>query len=182
MIDLTLQQLRAAIPAATVANCQKYLQAINDAMDIYDINTPLRQAHFLAQIAWESGSLRYSREIASGKQYEGRKDLGNTQPGDGPRFKGRGLIQVTGRINYRLYGYAIGIDMEANRNWELLEQPKYAADSAGWFWKSHHLNERADRDEHTNITRIINGSTRSAQARLIYLRNAKLALGLLKKR
>ena len=180
MADITLQQLRKAMPQATLANCQRFLQPINDAMDIYDINTPLRQAHFLCQIAWESGQLMYTKEIASGEKYEGRKDLGNTQPGDGVRFKGRGLIQVTGRTNYRKYGWAIGIDMEKPNNWELLEQPKYAADSAGWFWKSRHLNDRADRDEHTAITRIINGSTSTAQRRLPYLRNAKIALGLIR--
>jgi len=180
MADITLEQLRRAMPQATLVNCQRFLGPLNFTMDVYGIDTPLRQAHFLAQIAWESGSLRYVKEIASGKQYEGRKDLGNTEPGDGVRFKGRGLIQVTGRTNYRKYGWAIGIDMEKPNNWELLEQPKYAADSAGWFWKSRHLNYYADRDQHTTITRIINGSTATATKRLPYLRNAKIALGLVK--
>lgn len=183
MADLTLKQLRTAMPYATLANCQKFLQPLNDAMDKYDINTPLRQAHFLCQVAWESGSLRYTREIASGKAYEGRKDLGNVKPGWGVRYKGRGLIQVTGHANYYRYGLIIGKDMEDEKqqNWLLLEQPQWAADSAGWFWKANHLNERADRDEHTNITRIINGSTRTAASRLPYLRSAKIALGLIKK-
>ena len=90
---------------------------------------------------------------------------------------------MTGRTNYKLYGIVIGKDMEnmAEKNWLLLRQPRYAADSAGWFWKSHHLNERADRDEHTNITKIINGSTVTAQKRLPYLRAAKIAVGLIRK-
>jgi putative chitinase len=187
MKELTLEQLKRAIPAATSENLQRFLEPINDAMARYDIDTPLRAAHFLCQIAWESGSLRYTEEIASGAAYDqGRlaAALGNTpaKDGDGQRYKGRGLIQVTGRTNYRLYGYIIGKDMEDEReqNWLLLREPQYAADSAGWFWKSHHLNERADRDEHTNITRIINGSTVTAPKRLPYLRNAKIALGLIK--
>lgn len=170
------------MPQATLANCQRFLKPINDAMAKYDISKPLRQAHFLCQIAWESGQLRYVEEIASGAKYEGRKDLGNTHTGDGRRYKGRGLIQITGRLNYRLYGVVIGKNMEdlTQRNWLLLLEPQYAADSAGWFWKSHFLNTRADRDEHTNITRIINGSTLTASKRLPYLRNAKIALGLIK--
>jgi putative chitinase len=72
------------------------------------ITTPLRQAHFLAQLGHESGELRYTEELASGDAYEGRRDLGNTVPGDGRRFKGRGLIQLTGRANYQAYGDAVG--------------------------------------------------------------------------
>lgn len=187
MAPLTLSQLRRAMPNATEANCRRFLKPINDAMDKYGINTPLRQAHFLCQIAWESGSLRYTEEIASGAAYDTgakAKQLGNTpeRDGDGQRYKGRGLLQVTGRTNYKLYGVVIGKDMEDQKqqNWLLLKQPQYAADSAGWFWKSNGLNARADRDEHTNITRIINGSTITAMKRLPYLRNAKIALGLIR--
>lgn len=187
MKPMTLEQLRTAMPNATLANCQRFLKPLNDAMAKYDINTPLRQAHFLCQVAWESGSLRYTEEIASGSAYDTgnlAKKLGNTpqKDGDGQRYKGRGLIQVTGRTNYKLYGVVIGKDMEDQKqqNWLLLREPHYAADSAGWFWKTHFLNGRADRDEHTNITRIINGSTVTAQKRLPYLRSAKIAFGLIK--
>lgn len=187
MEELTLEQLRRAMPAATVTNLKRFLKPINDALARYDINTPMRAAHFLCQIAWESGSLRYTEEIASGASYDtGRlaAALGNTpqKDGDGQRYKGRGLIQITGRTNYKLYGAAIGKDMEdvQQRNWLLLCQPHYAADSAGWFWKSHHLNGLADLDKHTKITRVINGSTATAPKRLPYLRNAKIALGLIK--
>ena len=185
MIKLTLEQLRKAMPSATLKNCETFLEPINEAMARYDINTSMRAAHFLCQIAWESGQLRYTEEIASGAAYDTGKlaeALGNTpQPdGDGQRYKGRGLIQMTGRNNYKLYGNAIGKDMEdvEQQNWLLLRQPHYAADSAAWFWKTHGLNELADRDEHTKITRIINGSTSTAPKRLPYLRSAKIALGL----
>ncbi|MBQ3700821.1 MAG: hypothetical protein II886_13105 [Prevotella sp.] len=187
MEELTIEQLRTAMPHASMARCREFLKPINNAMFRYNIDTPLRAAHFLAQCAWESGSLRYVEEIASGAAYDtGRKAqaLGNTPQadGDGQRYKGRGLLQVTGRTNYKLYGIIIGKDMEDmnERNWLLLRQPRYAADSAGWFWKTHGLNERADRDEHTNITRIINGSTATASRRLPYLRVAKIAVGLIK--
>ena len=183
MADITLQQLRTAMPQASLANCQKFLKPINDTMRKYCIDSPLRQAHFLCQIAWESGQLKYTEEIASGAKYEGRKDLGNTQNGDGQRYKGRGLIQITGRANYKKYGIFIGKDMEdmKQQNWLLLKEPTLAADSAGWFWFMKGLNKRADRDEHTNITKIINGSTTTAPKRLPYLRNAKIAVGLIKK-
>lgn len=177
------------MPGARREDCQKFLQPLNETMAKYMITTPLRQAHFLCQIAWESGQLRYVEEIASGAAYDTgakAKQLGNTPQadGDGQRYKGRGLIQITGRTNYKKYGAYIGKDMEdmTQRNWLLLREPKYAADSAGWFWLTHGLNAKADRDEHTNITRIINGSSVTAQRRLTYLRYAKIALGLLKKK
>lgn len=94
---ITKEQLREIMPYASEANIDKYLPHLNDTMMSFNIDTPLRQAHFLAQLGHESGSLRYVREIASGEAYEGRKDLGNVCPGDGVKFKGRGLIQLTGR-------------------------------------------------------------------------------------
>lgn len=172
--------LKKAIPAATWANIDKFLSPLNQAMEDHNINTPIRIAHFLAQIAWESGSLKYVEEIASGAAYEGRKDLGNTEPGDGVRFKGRGLIQITGRANYRKYGDSLGLDFTHDGKWRLLAEPFYAADSAAWFWETHGLNELADKDEFTKITRIINGSTVTVKKRLPCLRSAKIATGLIK--
>lgn len=172
--------LKKAIPAATWANIDKFLSPLNRAMEDHNINTPMRIAHFLAQIAWESGSLKYVEEIASGAAYEGRKDLGNTEPGDGVRFKGRGLIQITGRANYRKYGDSLGLDFTHDWKWRLVAEPFYAADSAAWFWETHGLNELADKDEFTKITKIINGSTITVKKRLPCLRSAKIATGLIK--
>ena len=172
--------LKKAIPAATWANIDKFLSPLNQAMEDHNINTPMRIAHFLAQIAWESGSLKYVEEIASGSAYEGRKDLGNTEPGDGVRFKGRGLIQITGRTNYKKYGDSLGLDFTHDWKWRLLTEPFYAADSAAWFWETHGLNELADKDEFTKITKIINGSTITVKKRLPCLRSAKIATGLIK--
>ena len=172
--------LKKAIPAATWANIDKFLSPLNQAMEDHNINTPIRIAHFLAQIAWESGSLKYVEEIASGAAYEGRKDLGNTEPGDGVRFKGRGLIQITGRANYKKYGDSLGLDFTHDWKWRLMAEPFYAADSAAWFWETHGLNELADNDEFTKITKIINGSTVTVKKRLPCLRSAKIATGLIK--
>ena len=106
------------------------------AMKDYGINDPLEQAHFLAQCAHESGQFQWKREFASGKAYEGRSDLGNTQPGDGVRYKGRGYIQITGRANYTAYNKYLkskGKNDDVVANPELLEG-KYAADCSVWFW------------------------------------------------
>ncbi|NCC41627.1 MAG: hypothetical protein EOM21_19850, partial [Gammaproteobacteria bacterium] len=100
----------------------------------YAISTPLRIAHFLGQTGHESGKGKYTEELASGRAYEGRRDLGNTQRGDGVKFKGRGLIQVTGRYNVTRYARYLGrLDLIADP--EPLALPEYACDSAGWYWR-----------------------------------------------
>ena len=145
----------------------------------FDINTPLRWCHYLAQIAHESAELRYSEEIASGKAYDTGKlaiKLGNTPEadGDGQRFKGRGLIQVTGRANYEAYKKYCGFDVVKHP--ELLAKPVGAIRSSMWFWKSKGLNELADRDEFTAITKRINGGTNGIEDRRKYLARAKRVL------
>lgn len=156
-MTITKEQFRALLPYASVANVERFFAPLTEAMEKHGINTPKRVAAFIAQIAHESGSLRYVEEIASGAAYEGRKDLGNKQPGDGVRFKGRGLIQITGRSNYSAISKAFGVDFVANP--ELLETPKYAAESAAWWWETHVLNELADAGNFLKITKIINGGT-----------------------
>jgi putative chitinase len=131
---------------------------------------------FLAQVAHESGEFRYVQELASGSAYEGRKDLGNTEPGDGVRFKGRGLIQITGRANYEACGRAIGADFIADP--ALMEQPTWAVGSAAWFWQQHGMNELADAENFDAITRRINGGSNGQQDRLAYLMRAKKAMGI----
>ncbi len=147
------------------------------AFQANQINTPLRQAHFLAQLGHESGSLRYTSELASGTAYEGRADLGNTQPGDGPRFKGRGLIQITGRANYTSYGNARGKDYITGTNPTLLAtDPNVAADCSGWFWATRQLNQLADQDDVLAITKRINGGTNGLDDRTRRLKIAKCLL------
>ncbi|OCZ69992.1 glycoside hydrolase family 19 protein [Acinetobacter pittii] len=119
------------------------------------LHNELRFAHFIAQLAHESGNFRYMEEIASGAAYEGRKDLGNIIAGDGVRFKGRGPIQLTGRENYQKYGRALGIDFESHP--ELVAIPSIGLLVACKFWVNNGLNELSDRDDILTITRRING-------------------------
>lgn len=164
------------MPFASAANIAKYLAPLNNAMDKYQINNPKRQAAFLAQLAHESGSLKYVREIASGEAYEGRKDLGNTQPGDGVRFKGRGLIQITGRTNYEDLGVALNFDFIKEP--EKLELPGAATLSAGWFWYKNGLNDLADKDEFKKITKKINGGYNGLKDRAEHWYRCQKALGI----
>lgn len=156
------------------SNAIKWVDYINKAMDDYEINTPLRTCHFIAQIGHESGRLQFTRELASGDAYEGRKDLGNTEPGDGRKYKGRGLIQITGRANYQKYGDLLNIDLINNPTW--LEIGPYAATSAALFWQLHGLNDLADNDDLIRITKRINGGTNGLQDRQGLLDSAKKEL------
>lgn len=142
----------------------------------YAIDTPLRIAHFLAQLAHESDGFSTCEEYASGAAYEGRRDLGNTEAGDGRRFKGRGLIQLTGRANYRKYGQAIGIDLVGNP--ERAAEPELSLKLACEYWTRTRggLNRFADRDDLYSITRAINGGTNGLEDRRRYLGRAKLAV------
>lgn len=128
------------------------------ACDHYRINTAQRLAAFLAQVGHESGSFQWVREIATGQAYEGRRDLGNTQTGDGPRYRGRGLIQITGRDNYRATAdrlQTVGApDFEHFP--EALEEPEWAAWSAADWWAAHGCNELADADQVDRISKTIN--------------------------
>lgn len=155
----------------------RYITPLNGAMIRYKINTPLRQAHFFAQVLHESGMLQYTQELADGSAYEGRKDLGNNVAGDGKLFKGRGFIQITGRLTYIEYGNAIGENISLNP--ELVAQPKHAADSAGWFWtafkkdaKGRNLNDMADADMFLRITYFVNGGFNGLQHRFFLLKKA----------
>lgn len=173
---LTPEQLKKIIPYAG-PRAGVFLEPLNDAMDEFGIDTPMRQAAFLAQIAHESGSLCYVRELASGQAYEGRSDLGNTEPGDGVRFKGRGLIQITGRGNYRTVSKALyGDNQTLLLHPELLEDVVPACRSAAWFWWSHGLNALADTGAFRAITRRINGGMNGQPDRLAFYATAKEVL------
>jgi len=160
----------------TASRAGTYAPLLTAAMVEFNIDTALRQAAFLAQVCHESGSLRYTLEVADGRAYEGKADLGNTQPGDGPRYRGRGLIQITGRANYGAAGLALGQDLLATP--EMLEQPALAARSAGWFWKSRGLNAMADTDAFGSMTKKINGGYNGLDDRLVHWLRARKVLGL----
>lgn len=165
---------------ASDANIASFTPGIREVMRERRIDTPLRQAHFLAQIGHESGELLYLEELASGEAYEGRRDLGNTHPGDGRRFKGRGLIQLTGRENYAAYGRNLGREEELLAEPTLVAtDPKLCVDVAGWFWTVRKLNELADKDAFDEITVKINGRGRKGyQNRMRLLLRGKALLRL----
>ncbi len=170
--DLVEQKLEGIYIDAAAATVTHFFGALVAGMTAGAIDTPLRRAHFLAQVGHESGQLRYTEEIASGAAYEGRKDLGNTQPGDGVRFKGRGLIQLTGRANYAAFAQACGQDVVAAP--ELVaEKPELAVDAAVWFWGKRELNALADKDDVVGITKRVNGGTNGLADREALLARAK---------
>jgi len=161
---ITDKILKQIYPYSTLSNRLKYLPYFNKYLNQYEITTPIRLWSYFAQIGHESGQLNYSEEIASGQSYEGRKDLGNIEQGDGIRFKGRGLIQITGRSNYDKLSNAFGIDFIQEP--ELLESPEYAVLSSLWFWKSKNLNQIADSGNFELLTRRINGGLTNLKDRL----------------
>jgi putative chitinase len=176
-MPITEQQLLQILPNAG-RQAGVFVPALNTAMNRYRIVGTQRAAAFIAQVGHESGQLRYVREIwgptAQQAGYEGRADLGNTVPGDGSKYRGRGLIQITGRANHAACGEALGVDLINNP--ELLEQPQYAAMSAAWFWSTKGLNTLADQGDFLKITRRINGGLNGLEDRLQLWERAKKVL------
>lgn len=174
---ITARQLQDAI-GCPVERAEKWVGALNAAMRRFEINTPERIRAFLAQIGHESGRLLYVREIwgptPAQARYEGRADLGNTHQGDGWFYRGRGLIQITGRANYRACGLALGLSLISIP--ALLEQPENAALSAAWFWATHGCNELADAGNFTAITRRINGGLNGQAERVALLAQASTVI------
>lgn len=165
-MPITEQQLLRILPNAG-RQAGVFVSVLNVAMSRYAIVTQLRIAAFIAQIGHESGQLRYVREIwgptAQQAGYEGRADLGNTVKGDGSKYRGRGLIQITGRANYEACGEALGLDLISRP--ELLEQPQHAAMSAAWFWSTKGLNTLADKGDFVKITSRVNGGIKGLEDR-----------------
>lgn len=180
---ITDPQLKQVMPSLAAPKRALYLPHLNAAMAAYAIDSPLRSAAFVAQLAHESGELRWMEEIwgptPAQKRYEPPGDLaaklGNTQAGDGQRFKGRGPIQITGRFNYAKYGGLLGVDLVADP--ARAAAPETAFATAGLFWQSNGLNELADARQFVTITRRINGGTNGLADRQMYYERAKAALG-----
>lgn len=193
---MTIVELKAAA-CSTAESAQLFLPYIDETFTRFAIGTPVRQLCFLAQISHESGNLFYTEELASGAAYEGRSSLGNTHPGDGVKFKGRGLIQITGRANYQALSEALHEDFINNptllggKNVKACSavQLRNAALSAGWFWNRTGLNSLADKinlhqpvDEGTNldffkaITKRINGGYNGLEDRLHRFKQGLAAL------
>ena len=181
---ITPDLLRAAV-GCTPERAQAFAGPLSEACALFEVNTPARLAAFLAQVGHESASLRYTSELwgptPAQQRYEGRADLGNTQPGDGSRYRGHGLLQTTGRANHRelrpallLAGYEAVPDFEAEP--ERLTEPRWAAASAGFFWASRSCNALADAGAFEAITRKINGGTNGLADRIARLSRAQAAL------
>ncbi len=186
--DLTLDiNTIKNLTGATSNVAALWLPLFNDMLPKNGIDTKERLAAFLSQLGHESGGLLYTREIADGSAYEGRKDLGNTQAGDGKKFRGRGLIQITGRSNYQAFKDKYGVDVINNP--DLLggqystsstpEQLKNSLLASIWFWNRANLNNLADKfnldfpvtepnntDTITRITKVINGGTNGLSDRM----------------
>lgn len=190
---ITLDQFKRIMPYAG-ARAAVFVSPLSAAMEEFEINTVARQSSFIAQLAHESGEFRYMREIADGSAYEGRADLGNTEPGDGRRFPGRGPMQITARKNTRLCSLALFGDERLLVTPELLEQPVDGCRAAAWFWRvgaglnlsrraidygvpvGCDLNDLADRGDFEGITLAINGGMNGWQDRCAYLKRAQQVL------
>jgi len=203
--ELTANLLAAAMPDASRQNIERYLAPLQHCISRYQLSTPLRLAHFLAQIGHESGALRYNEEnlnysakalravfsryfttdaaadeyarhpqrIAC-RVYANRMGNGDEQCGDGWRYRGRGLIQLTGKDNYNAFGQYLNIDLLASP--EQVAEPELAVGAAGWYWQKHDLNTLADADDIIAITRRINGGENGLDDRKARLETARIAL------
>lgn len=154
-------QLTRIMPLAGRRRTDAFLTPLNVSMIEFGIDTKLRQAAYLANLAHESGQLAYMRELASGSAYEGRVDLGNTWPGDGVKFRGRGPIQITGRANYLLCGEALGLDLIEHP--ELLEMPEHGCRASAWFWHANNINAFADAGDFDGVCDKINRGHKTAK-------------------
>ena len=172
---ILLNDFLRIFPRCPADRQQDYCDGFNDALEQSDINTPQRVACFCGQIAHESGELRWVLEQDSGQAYEGRASLGNTQPGDGPRFKGRGFLQLTGRKNYTAFANWSGIDCVNDP--DLLLQPQYAWLSCIFYWDTHNINALADQMDVVGVTKIVNGGTNGLAQREAYTQIACQVLG-----
>ncbi len=183
---VTSDHLRAIMPGLSERRRAQFLPFLQTAMAEFAVERPARAAAFLAQLAHESGQLRFMEEIWGPTDAQRRYEppstlatrLGNTEPGDGKRFKGRGPIQITGRANYRRFGDLLGLDLIAN--------PPRAAEAdvafriAGLYWQKKGLNELADlvtADAFREITRRINGGLNGLADRERFYAAARAVLG-----
>ncbi|WP_227983250.1 glycoside hydrolase family 19 protein [Nocardia spumae] len=179
MGPLTLADLKSLVPKTTSGRLREYLPYLNKAMREAGITNPKREAAFLAQVIHETDQLKTLTEYGDDDYFDSRygpqtsvgRSLGNTRPGDGSRYPGRGALQITGRSNYREAGKALGIDLEGHP--KQAADPEHAFDVAAWYWKSHHLNDDADKSDLDAITREINGGNTGANERRRYYDKAR---------
>ncbi|SEB20073.1 peptidoglycan-binding protein [Variovorax sp. YR216] len=181
MIEVDAQTMREVAPTFSGAHGQRQnaiITAVGEVLAVtlqaYQIDNRLRIAHFLAQTCHESAGFRTTEEFASGQAYEGRADLGNVHPGDGVRYKGRGLLQLTGRANYRDVGTRLHIDLENHP--EKAAEPVLSLKIACEFWKKNGINAACDADDVVRVTQIVNGGTNGLADRRALTSKAKAAI------
>lgn len=179
MLTITAVMLNTIAPGGNQTVITGLVPFLNKYCDAYGINTVTRLKHFLGQAAEESASFRTLTEYASGAEYEGRSDLGNTHSGDGVRYKGRGIFQITGRANYQAIGTKLGIDLVNNPT--LAATPEVAVETACIYWQSHNLSAIADGpasayDTCVAITKKINGGTNGLAERWTFTQRALVQL------
>lgn len=177
---ISLDVLRRALrplPAKTrLDDCYPFLE---ETYFRYAVNTPLREAMFLAQYCHETDHFCALEEYASGAAYEGRKDLGNTEPGDGVRYKGRGWPQLSGRWNYAKFSVAVFGSEDLLLTYPArVAEPELAVKAGGWFWGLKGLNYLADRADLEGCTRRINGGLNGLAERTEYFTNLCHSLGI----
>ncbi len=168
---ITKELIKKISPRANDQIAEDVAIYFNKHFDKYEINSKLRICHFLAQAAHETDGFQTLEEYASGTAYEGRKDLGNNVRGDGKKFKGRGIFQLTGRANYKTFGERLGYNLVSNP--ELAKTPEVSVLVALEYWKDRGLNKHADADNVEMITRRINGGLNGFDDRKKYLARAK---------
>lgn len=165
------RSLRAVCPNLSEHDAMTLAIDLAPAFHEFGITSQKRAAAAVAEMAEETDGFRTRTEYASGAEYEGREDLGNTHPGDGKRFKGRADIMITGRANYATCGKALGLDLVNHP--DLLAHPSVAARASCWWWKTHGCNQLADRGDFVALTRVINGGTNGLESREAYWARAK---------
>lgn len=177
---ITREQLKKILQRVGEDRLTALTDSLNQTFEKFEINTPLRVAHFLGQVLHESGGFNYTGEIwgdtPAQLKYDTRVDLGNTPEadGDGKRYKGRGRIQITGRKNYLEASKFFGIDFIKEP--ELMEKEPWCMLVSGWFWKVNKLNAWADQDNITVITKKINGGLNGISDRIAWVGKVKSAL------
>ncbi|MFN0200531.1 MAG: hypothetical protein ACKVTZ_03375 [Bacteroidia bacterium] len=171
------------IQAVARRNANLTINAIKEMLGKYEINTPLRIAHFFAQVSQETAYFTTFSEVPSGIGYEGNEGLLNTEDGDGIQFIGRGLLHLTGRINYSKYSLYVDRDLTVDNNWELVGiDPFLIADSAGWYWREANVNKSADKGTSASnvkeVTKAVNGGENGLINRTTQFNHNKLFLNL----
>ena len=173
-LTVTRDHLLRLAPAASAAIAGGIAERFDTLAGDHEVTTPSRICHFLAQAAHETDGFRTLEEYGGPAyfiRYEGRRDLGNTQAGDGIRYHGRGIFQLTGRANYRRFGQILGIDLEAEP--ERAKEPETSLRVAFAYWSERAIDTAADADDIERATRLINGGRNGLAERRRYLAKAK---------